>query len=414
MDGARRRVVITGIGMVTPIGLTVRDNWQNILACKSGIGRLTKFDIPGFPVSIAGEVKDFDPADFIERKEIKKMDSFIHYAIAASEEAMVDSGLVADEANSGRIGVIIGSGYGGIAQVEQSTLKAYGGRHNRISPFFVPAAIINMASGQVAIKYGLRGLSYAVVSACSTGLHAIADGYYAIQRDDVDAMVVGGSEATLTPPGMAGFANAKALSLRNDEPEKASRPFDADRDGFVCAEGAGILILEEYDSAKRRDAHIYAEVIGVGMSTDAFHITAPDPTGRGPRICIQNALRSAGIDPENVDYINAHGTSTQLNDVTETKSVKQAFSHHARRVPMSSTKSLTGHLLGAAGAIEAIYCALAIQHQILPATINYDTPDPECDLDYVPNEPRQAKVEVTLSNSFGFGGTNASLILRKV
>jgi 3-oxoacyl-[acyl-carrier-protein] synthase II len=413
MEGAKRRVVITGTGMVTPIGLTVRENWENILACKSGIGRLTKFDIAGFPVNIAGEVKDFEPADFIERKEIKKMDSFIHFAIAATEEAMADSGLVADEVDSERIGVIIGSGYGGILQVEQNTLKAYGGRHNRVSPFFIPAAIINMASGQVAIKHGLRGLSYSVVSACSTGLHAIADGYYAILRGDADAMVVGGSEATLTPTGVIGFANAKALSLRNDEPEKASRPFDADRDGFVCAEGAGILILEEYESAKRRDAHVYAEVIGVGMSTDAFHITAPDPEGHGPRMCIQNALRNAGINPEDVDYINAHGTSTQLNDVTETKSVKQAFGHHAHRVPMSSTKSLTGHLLGAAGAVEAIYCTLAIQHQVLPATINYDTPDPECDLDYVPNEPRQAKVEVVLSNSFGFGGTNVSLILRK-
>jgi len=401
------------MGMVTPIGLTVEENWQNILACKSGIGKLTKFDIPNFPVSIAGEVKGFDPADFIPRKEIKKMDSFIHFALAATQEAMADSGLTTDEADSDRIGVIIGSGYGGIALVEANALKAHSGRHHRISPFYIPSAIINMAAGQVAIKYGLHGPSYGIVSACSTGSHAIADGYYAIQRGDVDAMVVGGSEATLTPSGLAGFANARALSFRNDEPEKASRPFDADRDGFVSSEGAGILILEELELAKRRNARVYAEVIGVGMSTDAFHITAPDPEGRGPANCMKNALRNADIQPEQVDYVNAHGTSTQLNDKAETKAVKQAFGEYAYRMPTSSTKSQTGHLLGAAGAIEAIYCALAIQHQVLPATINRDTPDPECDLDCVPNEPRQAKVDVTLSNSFGFGGTNVSLVLRK-
>lgn len=414
MAGAERRVVITGVGMLTPIGLTVEENWRNILACKSGISKLTKFSIPDYPVDIAGEVKGFEPTDFIERKEIKKMDRFVQFAVAATQEAMKDSGLVPSEADSNRIGVIIGSGYGGIVTVEENSLKAHSGRHNRISPFYIPSAIINMASGQVAIKHGLHGPSYAVVSACSTGLHAIADGCFAIQRGDADAMVVGGSEATLSPSGLAGFANAKALSLRNDEPEKASRPFDADRDGFVCSEGVGILILEELEFAKRRDAGAYAEVIGVGMSTDAFHMTAPDPKGCGPANCMKNALRNAGIQPEQVDYVNAHGTSTQLNDVAETKAVKQAFGDHAYRMAISSTKSQTGHLLGAAGAIETIYCALAIRHQVLPATINYDTPDPECDLDYVPNEPRQAKVAVTLSNSFGFGGTNVSLALRNV
>lgn len=412
MGGAERRVVITGMGMITPLGLTVEENWQNILACKSGIGKLTKFSIPDYPVTIAGEVKGFDPADFIERREIKKMDRFVQFAVAAAQEAMTDSGLDANQADANRIGVIIGSGYGGIVTVEENSLKAHSGRHNRISPFYIPSAIINMASGQVAIKYGLRGPSYAVVSACSTGLHAIADGCFAIQRGDADAMIVGGSEATLSPSGIAGFANAKALSFRNHEPEKASRPFDADRDGFVCSEGVGVLILEEREYARRRGAHARAEVIGVGMSTDAFHMTAPDPEGRGPAICMQNALRNAGLEPEQVDYVNAHGTSTQLNDAAETKALKRAFGDHAYRIPISSTKSQTGHLLGAAGAIEAIYCALAIQHQVIPATINYDTPDPNCDLDYVPNEPRQAKVDVTLSNSFGFGGTNVSLALR--
>lgn len=414
MGGTERRVVVTGMGMLTPVGLTVDENWQNILACKSGIGKLTRFDIPDYPVTIAGEVRGFDPADFIERKEIKKMDRFVQFAVAATKEAMADSGLTPSEADPNRIGVIIGSGYGGIVTVEENSLKAHTGRHNRISPFYIPSAIINMASGQVAIKHGLRGPSYAVVSACSTGLHAIADGYYAIQRGDADAMVVGGSEATLSPSGIAGFANAKALSFRNDEPELASRPFDADRDGFVCAEGVGVLILEELEFAKKRNARIDAEVIGVGMSTDAFHMTAPDPEGTGPSLCMKNALRNASIEPEQVDYVNAHGTSTQLNDAAETRALKLAFGDHAYRMPISSTKSQTGHLLGAAGAIEAIYCALAIRNQVVPATINQDTPDPACDLDYVPNEPRQATVDVTLSNSFGFGGTNVSLVLRKV
>jgi len=401
------------MGMLTPIGLKVEDNWQNILACKSGIGKLTKFDIPDFPVDIAGEVKGFEPTDFIERKEIKKMDRFIQFAVAATDEALADSGLVPKESDADRIGIIIGSGYGGIVTVEENSLKAHGGRHHRISPFYIPSAIINMASGQVAIRHGLRGPSYAVVSACSTGSHAIADGYFAIQRGDADAMVVGGSEATLSPSGMAGFANAKALSFRNDAPEKASRPFDAERDGFVCSEGAGVLILEDLEFAKKRNARVYAEVIGVGMSTDAFHITAPDPEGRGPSTCMQNAVRNAGIEPNQIDYVNAHGTSTPLNDAAETNAVKRAFGDHAYRMAVSSTKSQTGHLLGAAGAIETIYCALAIKHQILPATINYETPDPACDLDYIANEPRQAKVDVTLSNSFGFGGTNVSVVLRK-
>ncbi|MFQ5639789.1 MAG: beta-ketoacyl-ACP synthase II [bacterium] len=409
-----RRVVVTGLGMVTPVGLTVKENWQNILAGRSGIGPLTKFDLPDFPVRIAGEVKNFEPADYFDKKEVKKMDPFIQFAMAATAEAITDAGLIVDESNSERMGVIIGSGQGGITVIEENTIKAYKGKFSRISPFFIPSAIINLASGQVAIKYGIHGPSYGVVSACSTGVHAIADGYFTIQRDDADVMIAGGSEATLVPVAMAGFANARALSMRNDEPEKASRPFDLHRDGFVSSEGAGILVIEELETAKSRNANIYAEIIGIGMSTDAFHITAPDPRGRGPRLCMQNALRNAGIQPEEVDYINAHGTSTPLNDPTETLAVKEVFGDHARQLAMSSTKSMTGHLLGAAGAIEAIYCMKAIEDQILPPTINYETPDPECDLDYVPNQPRKAKVDICLSNSFGFGGTNASVVLRRV
>lgn len=409
----KRRVVITGMGMVTPLGLNVKENWQAILAGKSGIGPLTKFDLPDFPVKIAGEVKNFRPEDYIDKKEVKKMDPFIQFAMAATAEAMEDAGLRVGDDLSERVGVIIGSGQGGITVIEQNTLKAYNGQFNRISPFFIPSAIINLASGQVAIKYKLRGPSYGVVSACSTGVHAIADGYFTILRGEAEAMVVGGTEATLVPVALAGFANAKALSLRNDEPEKACRPFDLHRDGFVSSEGAGVLILEDLEFARKRNARIYAEVIGIGMSTDAFHITAPDPHGRGPASCMRNTIRNAGIQPEAVDYINAHGTSTPLNDVTETNAVKQVFGEHAYSLAMSSTKSMTGHLLGAAGAVEAIYCVKAIDDQILPPTINYETPDPECDLDYVPNQPRKAKIDVCLSNSFGFGGTNASVLLRK-
>ncbi|NIR51250.1 beta-ketoacyl-ACP synthase II [candidate division KSB1 bacterium] len=409
-----QRVVVTGMGMVTPIGLTVKENWRNILAGKSGIGPLTKFDIPDFPVRIAGEVRNFDPANYIDKKEVKKMDPFIQFAMAATEEAINDARLVVDEDNCERVGVIVGSGQGGITVIEQNTLKAYNGQISRISPFFIPSAIINLASGQVAIKYGIRGPSYGVVSACSTGVHAIADGYFTILRGNADIMVVGGTEATLVPVAMAGFANARALSVRNDEPERASRPFDLERDGFVSSEGAGVIILEDLETAKSRNANIYAEIIGIGMSTDAFHITAPDPEGRGPRLCMQNALNNADIQPEDVDYINAHGTSTPLNDRTETQAVKHVFGKHAYNLPMSSTKSMTGHLLGAAGAVEAIYCIKAIEDQVLPPTINYETPDPECDLDYVPNKPRKAKIGLCLSNSFGFGGTNASVIIKRV
>ncbi|MFQ5675109.1 MAG: beta-ketoacyl-ACP synthase II [bacterium] len=413
MSEKTRRVVVTGMGMVTPIGLTVKENWDNILACKSGIGPITKFDTTEFPVKIGGEVKGFEPANYIDKKEIKKMDPFIHFAMAATHEAMVDSKLLVDESNSDRIGVIIGSGQGGIASIEQNTLKAYNGAVSRISPFFIPSAIINLASGQVAIKYQVHGPSYGVVSACSTGVHAIADGYHTILRGDSDAMIVGGTEATLVPVAMAGFANARALSLRNDDPEKASRPFDLNRDGFVSSEGAGILVIEELEFAKKRNADIYAEIIGFGMSTDAFHITAPDPQGLGPKLCMRSALRNASIQPDEVDYVNAHGTSTPLNDVTETKAVKDVFGEHATELAISSTKSMTGHLLGAAGAIEAIYSIKAIENQILPPTINYETPDPECDLDYVPNEPRKARIDIALSNSFGFGGTNASIVLKR-
>ncbi len=414
MSQKRRRVVVTGFGMVTPIGHTVKENWANVLAGKSGIGPLTKVTLPDFPVKIAGEVNNFDPGDILDKKDLRKMDPFIQFGMVAAHEALAHSGLVVDDSNCDKIGVIVGSGQGGISVIEQNTLKAYNGGANRISPFFIPSAIINLASGQIAIKYGIRGPSYGVVSACSTGSHAIADGYYMIMRGDTEAMIVGGTEATLVPVALAGFHNARALSTRNDAPEKASRPFDLDRDGFVSSEGAGILILEELEFARARNANIYAELTGFGMSTDAFHITAPDPEGRGPRVCMQKAIANAGVQLEEVDYINAHGTSTPLNDVTETKAVKQVFGNHARALAMSSTKSMTGHLLGAAGAIEAIFCVKAIEQQVLPPTINYTTPDPECDLDYVPNEARQATVNVCLSNSFGFGGTNVSMVLRKL
>lgn len=409
----KRRVVVTGMGMVTPIGLTVHENWENILQCKSGIARITRFDTTGFSVTIAGEVKNFDPANYINKKEIKKMDPFIHFSMAATQEAMQDAQLEVTDSNSEKIGVIIGSGQGGITVIIENTLKAHNGNVSRISPFFIPSAIINLASGQAAIKYNLRGPSYGVVSACSTGVHAIADGYYTIMRGDADAMVVGSSEATIVPMGIAGFANARALSVRNDEPERASRPFDLHRDGFVQSEGAGILVIEELEFAKKRGAKIYAEVIGFGMSTDAYHITAPDPKGRGPRVCMQNALKNAQVNPDEIDYINAHGTSTPLNDATETGAVKEVFGDHAYKLAISSTKSMTGHLLGAAGAIEAIYTVKAIEEQTLPPTINYQTPDPNCDLDYVPNEPRKAVVTACLSNSFGFGGTNASVVLTR-
>lgn len=399
--------------MVTPVGNNVQDNWQSIVQGKSGIGALTKFDLPDFPVKIAGEVKDFNPDGVIEKKEVRKMDPFIQYGVVATAEALRDAGLVIDESNTDLIGVIVGSGQGGITVIEQNTLKAYNGGAGRISPFFIPSAIINLASGQIAIKYGLRGPSYGVVSACSTGSHAIADGYHMILRGDAEAMVVGGTEATLVPVALAGFHNARALSTHNDNPAEASRPFDLGRDGFVSSEGAGILILEELQFAKARNAKIYAELAGFGMSTDAFHITAPDPQGRGPRLCMQKALANAHIAPEDVDYINAHGTSTPLNDVTETKAVREVFGKHAMKVPISSTKSMTGHLLGAAGAVEAIYCMQAMEHQILPPTINYTTPDPECDLDYVPNVCRKSKIDVCLSNSFGFGGTNVSMVLQR-
>jgi len=413
MTEHRRRVVVTGIGMVTPIGLTVNENWQNILACKSGIGPLTRFNISDFPVRIAGELKGFDPADYIERKEIKKMDPFIQFAMAATKEAMEDCGLTADDSNADRIGVIIGSGQGGITMVEQNTLKAYGGNHKRISPFFVPSAIINLASGQVAIKYGLRGLSYGVVSACSTGVHAIADGYYAIQRGDADAMVVGGSEATITPTAVAGFHNAKALSLRNGDPEKASRPFDLNRDGFVIAEGGACIILEELEGAKKRNATIHAEVVGYGATCDAHHITAPADGGEGIVRATRLALACNGIAPEEVGYVCAHGTSTPFNDKHETLAMKTVFGDHALKLPISSIKSMTGHLLGGAGALESVATIQAIVDGILPPTINYEVPDPDCDLDYVPNEARKADVDVAINNSMGFGGQNASLIFRK-
>lgn len=408
-----RRVVITGIGLLTPVGLTKDANWEAILAGKSGIGPITRFDTGRFDVRIAGEVKDFDATRFIEKKEVKKMDRFIQYAIAATTEALADSGLTITPENAERVGVIVGSGMGGLETLSNNEGVCREQGPNRVSAFFIPGCVINLAPGQISIRTGARGPNFSPVSACATGTHAIGEAFHIIKRGEADAIITGGAESTITPVAVAGFSNMKALSTRNDEPEKASRPFDAARDGFVMGEGAGILILEDLEHAQKRGARIYAEIIGFGMNSDAHHITAPTPDGSGAARCLELTMASAGIKPEDVDYINAHGTSTPVNDVMETKAIKLAFGDHARRIMVSSTKSMTGHLLGAAGAVETAYTALAIHHQIAPPTINLENPDPECDLDYVPNRPRKAEIKVGLSNSFGFGSTNACVALRK-
>ncbi|NLY76108.1 MAG: beta-ketoacyl-ACP synthase II [Firmicutes bacterium] len=408
-----RRVVITGIGLVTPVGLTKDANWEAILAGKSGIGPITRFDTGRFDVRFAGEVKDFDATRFIEKKEVKKMDRFIQYAIAAANEALADSGLTITPENAERVGVIVGSGMGGLDTLSNNEGVCREQGPNRVSAFFIPGCVINLAPGQISIRTGARGPNFSPVSACATGTHAIGEAFHIIKRGEADAIITGGAESTITPVAVAGFSNMKALSTRNDEPEKASRPFDAARDGFVMGEGAGILILEDLEHAQKRGARIYAEIIGFGMNSDAHHITAPTPDGSGAARCLELTMASAGIKPEDVDYINAHGTSTPVNDVMETKAIKLAFGDHARKIMVSSTKSMTGHLLGAAGAVETAYTALAIHHQIAPPTINLENPDPECDLDYVPNRPRKAEIKVGLSNSFGFGSTNACVALRK-
>ncbi len=411
-DRPVRRVVITGLGLVTPLGTGVDKTWTALCAGESGIGRITRFDPTGYDAQIAGQVKDFDPAQFIEKKEIKKMDTFIHYAVGASQLAVDDANLTVSPEEATRVGVYIGSGIGGLGSIEHyhDVLKEKG--PGRVSPFFIPMTIINLASGQVAIRVGAKGPNSCAVTACATGNHCIGDAYRLIQRNDADVMIAGGAEAAITPLGVAGFASAKALSFRNSEPTKASRPFDKDRDGFVLGEGAGVVVLEELEHARARGARIYAELIGYAMNSDAYHITAPPEEGEGAVRCMEMALKDAGVAKTDIGYINAHGTST-MADAIETKAIKHVFGEQAYRIPVSSTKSMTGHLLGAAGGIEAVFSILALHHGILPPTINLDHPDPACDLDYVPNQARPAKIQVALSNSFGFGGVNACLIFRR-
>ncbi|TCL70121.1 3-oxoacyl-[acyl-carrier-protein] synthase II [Hydrogenispora ethanolica] len=408
-----RRVVITGIGLVTPLGLTTAANWDAALAGRSGIGPITRFDASGFGTRFAGEVKDFNPADFIEKKEIKKMDRFIQFAIAAATEAVADSGLTIDETNAERVGVIVGSGMGGLETLGNNEQVCSEKGPDRVSAFFIPGCVINLAPGQISIRFGAKGPNFSPVSACATGTHAIGEAFHIIKRGEADAIISGGAEATITPVAVAGFSNMKALSSRNDAPEKASRPFDAERDGFVMGEGAGILILEELEHARKRGAKIYAEVVGFGMNSDAYHITSPIPDGSGAARCMELAVASAGIAKEEVSYINAHGTSTPINDAMETQAIKQAFGDHARQLLVSSTKSMTGHLLGAAGGVETAFSALALYHQMVPPTINLEHPDPDCDLDYVAGQARSAELKVAISNSFGFGSTNACVALRR-
>jgi len=409
----KRRVVVTGLGLVTPIGLTVEDTWSALMAGKSGVDYIKKFDTEKFSVKIAAEIKGFDPLKFVEKKEARKMGTFIHYAIAASDELMKDCGFQVTDENAEQVGVYISSGIGDFWAIEREHSKLLDEGPNRVSPFFIVSAIVNLAAGQVSIRYRAKGPNSATATACAAGAHAIGDSFRIIQRGDAVAMICGGAESAITPMSVAGFAAMRAMSTRNDDPLRASRPFDRDRDGFVIGEGAGLMMLEELESAKARGAKIYAEIVGYGMTADAFHLTMPDETGSGPRRAMQKAMTDASIEPEAIGYINAHGTSTPYNDKFETFAIKQAFGDHAYKLAVSSTKSMTGHLLGAAGGIEGVFSVLAIHRRMLPPTINYVNPDPECDLDYVPNEPREAVVEYALSNSFGFGGTNASLLFKR-
>lgn len=410
---SKRRVVVTGLGLVTPIGIGVEESWNAALAGKSGIDRITLFDPAPIPVQIAGEVKNFDPAPYIEPKEIKKMDRFIHFAMAAATMAMDDSGFKVTEENAERVGVIIGAGMGGLPAIEHyhKILMEKGPR--KISPFFLPMIIINLASGNVSIKYGAKGPNSAAVTACATGSHSIGDAFRIIQRGEADVMIAGGTESVITPLGISGFAVMKALSTRNDEPQRASRPFDSDRDGFVMGEGSGIVILETLESAVERGAKIYAEILGYGMSSDAYHITTPAPAGEGAVRCMNATLKDAGVERTSVNYINAHGTSTKYGDELETAAIKTVFGDHAYKLCVGSTKSMTGHQLGAAGGVEAVFSILSLFNNMVPPTINLENPDPECDLDYIPNKARQMDVECAMSNSFGFGGTNACLLFRK-
>ncbi len=410
-----RRVVVTGVGLVTPLGTGTDVSWNNLIEGKSGIRRISHFDAEaaGMACTIAGEVPDFEVGDYINRKDARKMDNFIQFGVAASLMALEQSGLTIDDSNAERVGVAVGAGIGGLVTIEK-TMRAYeAGGARKISPFFIPQTIINMTSGWVSMLSGAKGPNVATVTACATGTHAIGDAFEIIARGGADAMIAGGSEACICELGVGGFSAARALSTRNDEPERASRPWDADRDGFVMGEGAGVLVLESLDSAKARGANILAEIIGYGMSGDAYHMTTPSPGGEGGGRCMKAALNRAGINPQDVDYINAHGTSTPAGDVAETDGIKSVFGEHAKKLMVSSSKSMTGHLLGAAGGIEAAFSVLAVHHGVVPPTINLDNQDPACDLDYVPNTARDADIRVAVSNSFGFGGTNASVIVRK-
>tara|TARA_B110001454_G_scaffold214626_1_gene234716 strand:- start:179 stop:1420 length:1242 start_codon:yes stop_codon:yes gene_type:complete len=411
---SKRRVVVTGLGMITPLGNNVSETWESILKGRSGIALLDHFDTTDFTVRIGGSIKDLALDDYIPRKDQKKMDPFIHYGIAAGVQAIEDSGLDLDKEDTNRIGVAIGSGIGGLPGIEKGTELFHSGGPRRISPFYVPSNIINMISGHLSIMYGFKGPNFSIVTACTTGTHNIGDAARLIEYGDADVMVAGGAEMATSRTGLAGFAAARALSTRNDEPESASRPWDKDRDGFVLSDGAGVMVLEEYEFAKKRGAKIYAELIGYGMSADAFHMTAPSENGQGAASCMENALRNGKITSNDIQYINAHGTSTPAGDIAETIAVKTVFKSNAKKIAISSTKSMIGHLLGAAGGVEAIFSVLAIRDQIAPPTINLENQDPECDLDYVPNVAREMKIETTLSNSFGFGGTNGSLIFKQV
>jgi 3-oxoacyl-[acyl-carrier-protein] synthase II len=410
----QRRVVVTGLGLVTPLGTGVRQNWDALMAGRSGIRTIDRFpDVASYASRIAGQVTDFRAEDFIEPKEIKKMDRFIHYAIGAAAMAMEDSNLKIDPEFAEAVGVIIGVGMCGLDTLETTKEALLGGGPRKISPFFIPKVISNLAPGHIAIRYGAKGINWTPTSACASGTHALGEAFHLIRRGLQDAVIAGGAEAAITPLGVGGFAAMKALSTRNDEPERASRPFDKDRDGFVIGEGSGVLILEERERALKRGAKIYAEVIGYGANGDAHHMTAPAPEGEGAARCMRLALKDAGIAPSEIDYINAHGTSTEYNDANESTAIRVVFGEHAARLAVSSTKSMTGHLLGAAGAVEGVYSTLALHHGVIPPTINYETPDPSCNLDYVPNQARPANIKIALSNSFGFGGTNACVIFRR-
>ena len=411
---SKRRVVITGLGAVTPVGLNVEESWKNILAGNSGIAPIDRIDTSGFSVTFGGSIKGFDVSEHITPKEAKKMDVFIHYGIVAANQAIADSGIEITEENAERIGVAIGAGIGGLETIENNYKVFLEKGPRRISPFFVPASIINMVAGNLSIAHGLKGPNISIVTACTTGTHNIGDAGRMIEYGDADVMVAGGTEMATTYLGLGGFAAARALSTRNDDPTAASRPWDAERDGFVLGDGAGVVVLEEYEHARARGATIYAELAGFGMSADAYHMTSPSEGGEGASRCMSTAMKHAGVNADEVDYINAHGTSTPAGDKAETQAVKRTLGDHASKTAVSSTKSMTGHLLGAAGGIEAVFSALAIKDQVAPPTINYHTPDPDCDLDYVPNEARQMKIDVALSNSFGFGGTNGTLVFRRV